>query len=92
MWFGLGFKFGDMVMEKFTKGPWEARTGNLSGVPFALVYVDGGGFDLSGAPDAIANAHLIACAPDMYRFLDDIANGRGTDYPIEQLLSKARGE
>lgn len=31
-------------------------------------------------------------APEMYKFLDDLANGRGTDYPIEQLLAKARGE
>ena len=39
-----------------------------------------------------ANAHLIAAAPEMYKFLDDLANGRGTDYPIELLLAKARGE
>jgi hypothetical protein len=39
-----------------------------------------------------ADANLIAAAPEMYKMLDDLANGRGTDYPIEQLLSKARGE
>ena len=39
-----------------------------------------------------ADAHLIAAAPKMYGFLDDLANGRGTDYPIEQLLAEARGE
>jgi hypothetical protein len=32
------------------------------------------------------------CANEMYKFLDDLANGRGVDYPIEQLLAKARGE
>jgi hypothetical protein len=39
-----------------------------------------------------ANANLIAAAPEMYKMLDDLANGRGVDYPIEQLLAKARGE
>ena len=39
-----------------------------------------------------SNAHLIAAAPEMYAMLDDLANGRGTDYPIEKLLAKARGE
>ncbi|WP_428613385.1 hypothetical protein [Pseudoalteromonas sp.] len=29
---------------------------------------------------------------EMYKFLDNLANGSGTDYPIEQLLAKARGE
>jgi hypothetical protein len=39
-----------------------------------------------------ADANLIAAAPEMYKFLDDLANGRGTDYPIEQLLAEARGD
>jgi hypothetical protein len=39
-----------------------------------------------------ANAHLVVAAPKMYKFLDDLANGRGVDYPIEQLLKEARGE
>jgi hypothetical protein len=38
------------------------------------------------------NAQLIAAAPEMYKMLDDLANGRGVDYPIEKLLAKARGE
>lgn len=46
----------------------------------------------AGATKARANAYLIAAAPKMYKFLDDLANGRGTDYPIEQLLMEARGE
>ena len=37
-----------------------------------------------------SNANLISSAPEMYKMLDDLANGRGTDYPIEQLLSKAK--
>ena len=39
-----------------------------------------------------ADANLIAAAPEMYKMLDDLANGRGVDYPIEQLLAKARGK
>ena len=39
-----------------------------------------------------ADANLIAAAPEMYKMLDDLANGRGVDLPIEQLLAKARGE
>ena len=77
---------------KFTKGPWEAKTDKFGGMQIGLIYITGGGFDVSGAPDAVANANLIACAPEMYKFLDDLANGRSTDYPIEQLLAKARGE
>ena len=67
---------------KFTKGPWvyESRSSLVIGDDeVAIVPEDDDG-------------HLIACAPEMYKFLDDLANGRGTDYPIEQLLAKARGE
>jgi len=39
-----------------------------------------------------ADANLIATAPEMYKMLDDLANGRGVDLPIERLLAKARGE
>ena len=54
-----------------------------------MAYVDMYNF---GECEGFANAHLIAAAPEMYKFLDDLANGRGTDYPIEQLLAKSRGE
>lgn len=37
-------------------------------------------------------SHKYNCASKMYKFLDDLANGRGVDYPIEQLLKEARGE
>ncbi|WP_276755644.1 hypothetical protein [Pseudoalteromonas marina] len=59
----------------------------------ACMYAVVGGFDTeTQRSEAEANAHLIASAPKMYKFLDDIANGRGVDYPIEQLLKEARGE
>lgn len=82
-------------MERFTKGEWIAETELFGGRQTALIYIEGGGFDISGAPDAIANAHLIAASPEMYRFIQeqillDL-------HPIEEdrarkLLAKARGE
>ena len=58
---------------KFTKGEWLARA---SESPFShgFIYIDGGGFDVSDSPDCVANAHLIASAPDMYKEIEnDIA-------------------
>jgi hypothetical protein len=55
-----------MSKTKFTLGPWEAKTSTYGGIDFGLVYIKGGGFDVSGAPDPIANAHLISAAPEMY--------------------------
>lgn len=55
---------------KFTKGGWVARTEKFGGMQIGLVYVNGGGFNVSDAPDAIANAHLIAAAPEMYAMLE----------------------
>ncbi|AKA61207.1 hypothetical protein [Pseudoalteromonas phage H103] len=78
---------------KFTKGEWTVSGCGLS--------VNAGGFKVARAHSGgntpyttttIANAHLIAAAPKMYKFLDDLANGRGVDYPIEQLLKEVRGE
>ncbi len=81
-------------MSKFTKGPWykskpkgEHRAFVMcEGIKICTVAYNRGKMNTS------ANANLIAAAPDMYRFLDDLANGRGVDYPIEKLLAKARGE
>ena len=58
--------------EKFTEGEWEAKTETFFGLQYAKVYIKRGGFDVSGAPDACANAHLIAAAPDMYKQLKEI--------------------
>lgn len=86
---------------KFTKGEWVARTEEFGGMQIALVYVSGGGFDVSGAPNAIANAHLIAAAPEMYEMLKlaislmdgDSIEDFGYQYQeIQTLLTKARGE
>ena len=87
---------------KFTKRSWEICTNPES--EHYLLTVDCGGVmkinvitfatDITFAEsiERKANAHLIAAAPKMYKFLDDLANGRGTDYPIERLLAEARGE
>ena len=80
-----------MSKPKFTEGEWVVKlkpngkrcVQGESGRQVCLLWNDSA---------VISNAHLIAEAPEMYKFLDDLANGRGTDYPIEQLLAKARGE
>jgi len=86
------------MKEKFTQGEWVAKTGLVGGMKTGLVYIKGGGFDVSGAPDAIANAHLIAAAPDMYRMLEHLevlVDGVLIDEIRDErseVLSKARGE
>ena len=88
----------DMSEAKFTKGEWKVRGSEVGvvdksdtqsyGMMLYIARVDE--YDFSD--EYKANAHLIAAAPEMYKFLDYLANGRGTDYPIEKLLAKARGE
>lgn len=86
---------------KFTPGPWVVNNGSESRFLQGKITTKSKGCDVVicdtpspyfGEDVSRANAHLIACAPDMYKFLDDLANGRGTDYPIEKLLEKVRGE
>jgi hypothetical protein len=81
----------------FTKGIWKASVydGNFKR---AVVYTPKGGFDISGLPDCISNASLIACAPEMYELLENlhvqldfIGDDKYKD-SIEKLLSRARGE
>jgi len=91
-------------MSKFTKGTWLAIDGDRFSREMIItsderiecevipiceldVYFDGEIGD-----EQKANANLIAAAPEMYKFLNDIAKGNGVDYQIEQLLAKARGE
>jgi hypothetical protein len=81
---------------KFTEGKWVANASEFP-FPHGLVYIENGGFDVSGAPDCVANAHLIAAAPDMYAMLEMLVNGDSiNDHSIEKevisLLTKARGE
>ena len=97
-------------MSNFTKGEWTLYRVNHSmtiegevhvvaseGYPSAFVpsWID----DKETSIEAIANAHLIAAAPEMYEMLENVL----TEYKemlgmsqevkgIEQLLAKARGE
>ena len=94
-------------MEKFTKGPWSVGNMEHDGAKYVypIESLSSGGLVCNcygttasmvdwyaGANSVKFNAALIASAPEMYKFLKDIASGNGVDYPIEQLLAKARGE
>jgi len=94
------------VMSEFkgTKGKWtisKSRNGHalISGddwEDFCKIYriTDGGDFDKSGEMQ-LANAKLIACAPEMLEMLEDILEGiKGNNFEIsaneiEQLIKKA---
>jgi Na+-translocating ferredoxin:NAD+ oxidoreductase RNF subunit RnfB len=74
---------------KFTKGIWDWEHDESTA---SMIQIDS---DIGCSICRLQSendAYLISAAPEMYKMLDDLANGRGTDYPIEQLLSKARGE
>tara|TARA_R110002153_G_scaffold52793_1_gene147787 strand:+ start:303 stop:548 length:246 start_codon:yes stop_codon:yes gene_type:complete len=74
---------------KFTKGIWDWEHDECTS---SMIQVDS---DIGCSICRLQSendAYLIAAAPEMYKMLDDLAKGRGTDSPIEQLLSKARGE
>jgi hypothetical protein len=82
-------------MSRFTEGPWVMcrRGESLKGASGKDVIIWGCGLTNGIRTDeADANSALIAVAPEMYKMLDDLCKGRGVDYPIEQLLAKARGE
>ena len=90
-----------MSEAKFTKGPWVARTDEYEGIKTAVVYLgNDGGFDLSRAPDCIANAKLIAKAPEMYEMLKLLTEMSSEDAKlylentsdIVDLLKQVRGE
>ena len=91
-------------MEKFTKGEWEVFTTNIYpeiGIGHQAVastqtnkYINNG----IDKDESIANAHLIAAAPDMYDMLErleGITQGILIDEIVEEIgevLAKARGE
>lgn len=85
-----------MANPEFTKGDWIVKASE-SPVAHGFIYINGGGFDISGAPDCVANAHLISAAPVMYAMLELLIDGDSiNDSSIEKeaidLLKKARGE
>ena len=96
---------------KFTKGEWlltednfvdgcvltsTERVGMSEICEISAAYLDGGS-ENSFEREQLANAHLIAAAPDMYKALEDIIDTGYLDYtsryiPVFDLLKKARGE
>jgi len=86
-----------MTQTKFTSGPWVKDKRNENLVSPTGETVDIWGCGLTNAYKSIstvANAHLIAAAPDMYKALDAMARGEGLEpgTTIESILLKARGE
>ena len=83
-----------MSEAKFTKGGWVCATHNGL-IKRAVVYVEGGAFDISNLPNAIPNARLIAKSPDMYEMLERLANCDECQMhreEINNLLAEVRGE
>ena len=81
-----------MSGEKFTKGEWCIRTSKQMEAKRIVHYVNGGEMPLS---EGFANANLIACAPEMYKFLESLSDCDELQMhkqEIKKLLSKARGE
>lgn len=101
-----------MSATKFTKREWEVVTEPESS--HYLATIDCGGImqihvvtsatDITFAEsiERLANAHLIACAPDMYEMLDTLIDSSNPEdmlaalienkAEIESLLKRARGE
>lgn len=85
---------------KFTKGTWK-RNYHANGCQYVSAKVGlNGSYSIASThgPDDVANAHLIAAAPDMYKMLErfskyfeEMCEGEVTD-EINNLLAKARGE
>ncbi len=92
-----------METTKFTKGPW--RTKQLGHTQYRSIdaneweYLARVSAPLDGEKEGIANANLIAAAPDLYQVLHDIATAHGpgtlaSDELFERMntaLSKAEG-
>lgn len=80
-----------MSETKFTKGPWEWECDNDTAT---IIQVYSKSDEAKGDPDICRlqhepDAHLIACAPEMYEFIETYMGGHPE---AEKLLTKARGE
>lgn len=93
-----------MSEAKFTKGEWKVSAGHYNGM---LDINCGGKMNLIVVTTATditwheglereANAHLIACAPEMYAMLESIIAAYEMDWDdtekVIKLLAKARGD
>jgi hypothetical protein len=99
-----------MVEQKWTPGPWKADMGLVTGMESrnrfkgtpSLDIFDANEWPVELSDEAVANAHLIASAPDLYEALNEILNYSGgadhaTDDPYvmdraRAAFSKAQGE
>ena len=93
---------------KWTKGPWPIKpTGDFKRIVIGDGLVDGpGGYEVAEVysddcdrDEALANAHLIAAAPDLYAALDGLLGLLDAGslyepqaYAARAALAKARGE
>ena len=80
---------------KFTNGEWRF-TISKNGVRQISSSLFGNICKMWGNKETVANAHLIAAAPDMYKFIDSLIGnglvyGEDVDKAME-LLQSARGE
>lgn len=87
-----------MSEAKFTKGPWK-RNYHANGCQYVSAQNGMNGcYSVASThgPDDLANAHLIAAAPDMYEILIQLQIGGGLGIArhrqIDKILAKARGE
>lgn len=89
----------ELKLTKFTKGEWKIATcgSNVSVWSDNESIIDPMTIDYPMAEDkerVVANAHLIAAAPDMYELLERIGKAERI-WSVDEmyaLLSKARGE
>jgi hypothetical protein len=75
-------------MNKFTEGPWKSKVGQrveVYGGGFLLLSMSGGELQRD-----LANAHLIAAAPDMYEALSYLLEREWQDDEGEMTLENAR--
>jgi len=89
-------------MNKHTKGPWvmDKRMENLVGVDGKRVCVYGSGLSFQGLPDpeSVANAKLIAAAPEMLEALKKACLIMQREIPwdaekeIREVIRKAEGQ
>ncbi|AUR92548.1 hypothetical protein NVP1173O_72 [Vibrio phage 1.173.O._10N.261.55.A11] len=81
-----------MSEAKFTKGEWEVEIGcSQAFVATENKFIHESNVDIAtgNRNERIANAHLIAAAPEMYEFIETHMGGHPE---AEEILAKARGE
>ncbi len=83
-----------MTQTKFTKGKWIANTYSVYVDEPSSPIADCGHSPIRNDLEELANASLIAAAPDMYAALEAMSKGEGLQpgTTIESILLKARGE